>query len=223
MAPLILLVATDLTARRRIDHLLSDDGYLVAPSSSFHHANQLLDSVSPDLVIADVRLDAFNGLHLALRCRANHPLLPVIITHDSADTLLAGEAQRLGAAFIVDPLTDPSFLPRVRAVVENFRQHQQPIRRWRRKQFDKVIQAELGAAAARVCDVSYGGLRLAFGEEPPLADVVDVTVPGAGITVKARPVWRFRSPTTDEFWCGVELLESDVPGMATWRDFVDGA
>jgi DNA-binding response OmpR family regulator len=223
MAPLILLVATDLTARRRIDHLLSDAGYLVAASSSFQHAKQLLDSVSPDLVIADVRLDAFNGLHLAVRCRVNHPLVPVIITHDSADALLEAEASRLGASFIVDPLNDPAFLPRVRDALHNYRQRQQPIRRWRRKQVEKVIEAELGAAAARVCDVSYGGLRLALGTEPPLADVFDVRVPDAGVTVKARSVWKFRSPTTDEFWCGVELVDTDVPGMSVWREFVDGA
>lgn len=223
MAPLILLVATDLTARRRLDHLLSDAGYLVAASSSFYHAKQLLDSVSPDLVVADVRLDAFNGLHLAVRCRASHPLLPVIITHDVADKLLAAEAERLGAAFAVDPLNDATFLPRVAAILDAYRQQQPPIRRWRRKPVDRVIEAELGTAPARVCDVSYGGLRLAFGNEPPLADVVDVTVPGAGITVRGRPVWQFRSPTTDEFWCGVELVDADRPAMTVWRDFVDGA
>src|SRR4029077_11600744 len=103
MPALILLVSSDPPVRHRTDVLLSEAGHLVASASSLQQAKRLLDTVYPDLVIADVRLDAFNGLHIALRCRTDHPLLPVIITHNVADPILQAEAQRLGAAFIVKP------------------------------------------------------------------------------------------------------------------------
>ena len=81
MPALILLVDADRTILKKTEMLLSAQGHLVIAVSSFQEAKGLLNSVSPDLLIADVRLDAFNGLHLAARSRLDHPGLPVIITH----------------------------------------------------------------------------------------------------------------------------------------------
>ena len=67
MPALILLVSSDPSARHRTDVLLSEAGHLVASASSLQQAKRLLGTVYPDLVIAAVRLDAFNGLHIALR------------------------------------------------------------------------------------------------------------------------------------------------------------
>src|SRR5207248_9118840 len=100
MPALILLVSSDPAARHRTDVLLSEAGHLVASAASLPQAKRLLDRVYPDLVVADVRLDAFNGLHIALRCRTDHPLLPLIITHNVADPILQAEALRRGAAFV---------------------------------------------------------------------------------------------------------------------------
>jgi len=221
MPALILLVDADRVLLRRIDELLSDAGYLVAAVSSFHEAKHLLDSVSPDLLIVGVRLDAFNGLHLAVRCRIEHPLLPVIVTNASADRLLEAETQIQGAEFIANPLEHPQFLTRVKDAVERRARHQQPIRRWSRKQVAGVLEAELAASPARIFDVSYGGLRLAFGNERQMPDLFEVTVPEVGVTVQARSVWTYRSPTTDEFWCGAEVIDRGSTEMAGWRDFVD--
>ena len=221
MPPLILLVDADRVLLRRIDELLSEAGHLVAAVTSFPEAKRLLDSVSPDLLIAGVRLGAFNGLHLAVRSRIDHPLLPVIITNAVPDPVLEAEAGRQGALFIVDPLQHPEFLGRVRSALERRARRLQPIRRWTRKQVPGVLEAELAASPVRICDVSYGGLRLAYGDERALPDVFELTVPDAGITVKARSVWTFRSSATEEFWCGAELIDTGSPEMTGWRDFVD--
>jgi DNA-binding response OmpR family regulator len=221
MPALILLVDADRVLLRRIDERLSEAGYLVAAVSTFNEAKRLLDSVSPDLLIVGVRLDAFNGLHLAVRSRIEHPLLPVIVTNASADPLLEAETLNQGAEFIAKPLEHPEFLSRVKEAVERRARQQQPIRRWTRKHVAGVIEAELAARPARIFDVSYGGLRLAFGAERPVPDQFEVSVPDAGITVKARPVWAYRSPTTDEFWCGAELIDTLSPEMSGWRAFVD--
>ena len=221
MPALILLVSSDPPVRHRTDVLLSEAGHLVASASSLQQAKRLLDTVYPDLVIADVRLDAFNGLHIALRCRTDHPLLPVIITHNVADPILQAEAQRLGAAFIVKPLENPEFLRRVKDAIEEHRRRQQPIRRWPRKQVGSPLDAELAARPARICDVSYGGLRLAMDDEEQVPKVFDLKVPARGLTVRMRSVWTFRSPVTDEVWCGAELIDVGALETTGWREFVD--
>jgi hypothetical protein len=83
-----------------------------------------------------------------------------------------------------------------------------------------MLEAELAEAPARVFDVSYGGLRLAFDEPQKLPDRFDVTLRGSGVTVKARPVWTCVSPSTNEFWCGAEVNEDAEP-TAEWRALVD--
>ena len=119
---LILLVHADPVVLRRIDVHLSDQGYRVAAVSSFQVAKEALQSAWPDLLMADIRLGAFNGLHLAARSRLDRPDLPVIITHASYDPVLETEAKRLGATFVVNPLENSEFLRHVRGALENHRE-----------------------------------------------------------------------------------------------------
>jgi hypothetical protein len=66
--------------------------------------------------------------------------------------------------------------------------------------------------------MSHGGVRLAFSQQADIPAVFDITLPQAGITVKAHRVWTGRSFTTNEQWCGAELEETATP---SWRQFVD--
>lgn len=220
MYSLILLVNADRAVLKRTEALLSAEGHLVVAVSSFQEAKRLLHSVSPDLLIAAVRLDAFNGLHLAVRSRLDYPNLPVIITHAEADPVFEYEAKRHGAAFIINPLENSDFLSGVQSALALHRREPTPARRWPRKQVSGGVEAQLEASQVRIFDMSYGGLRLALGDKRELPAVFDVTVPAAGLTVHARPVWTFRSPATDEFWCGAELVDNGT-AVAGWRDFVD--
>ncbi len=221
MAALILLVDVDRTALRRTEALLSDEGYLVASVASFTEAKDLLDSVNPDLLIAAVRLNAFNGLHLAVRSRIEYPKLPVIITHPVADAVLEREAERHGLIFARNPLDNPDFLPAVESALEEHRNAQPMIRRWPRKRIAGVVQAQLGSAEAHILDMSYSGLRLAFGSRQDLPAEFEVTLPTAGLTVTAHRVWTGHSATTDEFWCGVEVADRGSSSSGGWRSFVD--
>ena len=224
MPPLILLVDADRSVLKRTESVLSNAGLLVAAVSSYPEAKHLLRSISPDLLIADVRLDAFNGLHLAVRSRIERPDLPVIITNGWADEGLENEARRQGAAFVVDPLANPAFMPLIESTLAEYRRRQQPIRRWPRKEISGVVQAQLSSYHARILDLSYGGFRLALDNARSLPEVFDVTLPEAGLTVRARHVWGLQSPTSDEYWCGAELLDdNETPSSTIWRTFVDSA
>jgi DNA-binding response OmpR family regulator len=221
MPALILLVDADRTALQRTEALLSNAGHLVACAASYHEAKRLLDSVSPDMLIVGVRLDAFNGLHLAVRSRREYPLPPVIVTSPFPDAVVQTEVERIGALFIADPLNNPDFLPCVADALERHRQTQPLVRRWPRKQIQGTLEAQLGAQSARVFDVSYGGLRFSLDHERPLPDQFDVTLRESGVTVTARPVWTCVSPYSDEFWCGAEVVDGAEPATADWRALVD--
>jgi DNA-binding NtrC family response regulator len=100
MAALVILVNADPDVLWRTDALLSADGHLVAAVSSLAEAKKLLDSVTPDVLVADVRLGMYNGLQLAIRSRLDHPNLPVIITNEWPDATFEAEAKRQGAIFV---------------------------------------------------------------------------------------------------------------------------
>jgi DNA-binding NtrC family response regulator len=117
VASLVVLVHTHPDVLLRAEALLCDAGYAVVSASSFHAARKALDCVEPDLLIADVRLDDFNGLHLAILSRLEHPGTPIIITHVCPDSMLENEARRCDAAFVVNPLANPDFLPSVRSAL----------------------------------------------------------------------------------------------------------
>jgi DNA-binding NtrC family response regulator len=111
---------------RRVSARLSDQGYGVAAASSFEAAKKRFEAVHPELVVAAVRLEAFNGLHLAAWLRFHHPNLPIIITHTAHDIVLEADAQRLGATFVVQPLENPEFWQSVRLAVGDPRLHEGP-------------------------------------------------------------------------------------------------
>lgn len=121
MAALVMLVNADHEVLRHAEGVLCEAGYLVAAVSSFEKARALLDSISPNLLVADIRLGAFNGLHLAIHSKFEHPNLPVIVTYARADPVFEAEANDCGAAFVVAPLDSPEFLSRVQASIEEDR------------------------------------------------------------------------------------------------------
>ena len=117
MSALIVVVNADPKTLRRTEQLLSEAGYMTAAAPTFAAGRDLLRSVRPDLLVADVRLEAFNGLQLAAYCSAHYPGMPTVITHTQHDPVLERDAGRLGATFIVNPLTNAEFLPNVHSSI----------------------------------------------------------------------------------------------------------
>jgi len=218
MSALILLVAADPRALWHSEAVLSAEGYLVAASPSLSHGKKALDSVMPDLLITDLHLGADNGLALAIRCRFDHPDVPVIVTHTREDAFAEADAMYYGATFMVAPLANPRFLPSVRSAVERRRLAQPLIRRWSRKPAVGVADVITAAQTAQIVDVSYGGVRLAFGRPHSLIipKTFTIALPEA-VTVQANRVWTARGRRDDELWCGAEL---SVASTDAWRQFV---
>lgn len=100
----ILVVDTDPSQVRTVALPLRQRGYRVLWATSFGEAQRLLDAERPQALIADVRLEAYNGLHLLIRARAVRPEVTAIITSTEPDRVLADETRRLDGTFLVKPV-----------------------------------------------------------------------------------------------------------------------
>ena len=218
MSALVILVHADPRVLRHTEALLSGEGLLVAALSSFREAKHLLDSVMPDLLIADLHLGPYNGLHFAIRNHLEHPEVPVIITSSHQDELVALEAARYGAAFVVAPLENRDFLTAVRDAIERRRRAQRPIRRWLRRPVAAVVELDAADTRATILDVSYGGLQLAFRDARSIPETFEITLPNDHSMITVNRVWTADSADEGLVCCGAVLMKGDAD---RWRAFVN--
>jgi DNA-binding response OmpR family regulator len=78
-------------------------GYDVTGATTFEAAKYELERRPPHLLIAAERLGLFNGLHLVLCARHEHPEMTAILTAPSRDPILEAEATNCGAACVPTP------------------------------------------------------------------------------------------------------------------------
>jgi CheY-like chemotaxis protein len=218
MRALIILVDANRRALRRVEAMLKREGYRVVASTSFVRAKKLLESKTPDLLITAIRLGAYNGLHLAIGSHFDHPEVPILITHTSEDAVALAEARRYGASFIVAPLSNPRFLPAVKAALLARPDVQTSVRRWFRKPVAGVIEVNAADAPAQIVDMSYGGVRLAFSDPCEIPPTFEIALSPGGAVVNAYRVWAGHLEAEDRFCCGAEVMET---AQANWRTFVD--
>jgi DNA-binding response OmpR family regulator len=216
MSALVILVNADPRALRYLEATLAQEGYLVAAVDSFLEARDLLESVTPDLLVTDIRLERYNGLQLAIRSHFDHPDVPVIVTHIEEDPVAEAEARRYGVTFVAAPLENSNFLSSVRSLVDSRRQAQRPMRRWPRKSVPGLVEVDAAAGRATLVDMSYGGVRLAFNHPHEIPTTFDITLPLLGDIVSANRIWTRED--VDRFSCGAEVAKA---GEESWRRFVD--
>lgn len=82
--------------------------------SSFADAKHALRDNRFDVLISDVRLGAFNGLQLAVLARDQSPDIQLIVFSGFDDPVLRQEAERLGAVYLVKPVTSSYLLELIR-------------------------------------------------------------------------------------------------------------
>jgi len=92
----LLVVAQDSRVAAHVLPYLTDAGMKVTVVDSFEAGRQQLDS-RPDLLISEVRLGEYNGLHLALR--ASSAGIPAIVFGED-DVVLKREAKKVGAVYL---------------------------------------------------------------------------------------------------------------------------
>ncbi len=119
MAASILVVDDDQAALTGLVELLKSAGYEATGCRQFEQAVKTLAAEQPDLLVVDVRLGEYNGLHLIVRSRQSHPRMASIVISAHADPIIEREATGAGAsAFLLKPLNLGKFLTTVAAVLQ---------------------------------------------------------------------------------------------------------
>ncbi len=106
----ILVVSNDGIGLAHTLTALHDAGYQASGASSFEEAKQFLAGASPDLVIADECLGAFNGLHVIMRARASQPEVPAIVTTSALSRGLEADARSLNVEWMLKPQNPAEWL-----------------------------------------------------------------------------------------------------------------
>ena len=99
----ILVVNNDGARLTRVLSVLNAAGYRARGASTFEEATRALSERVPDLVIADERLGAYNGLHVILRARADHPDVSAIVTTPVKNRGLEADARSLNIQCLIKP------------------------------------------------------------------------------------------------------------------------
>ena len=92
---------------------LSLVGFGVTLTDRFDTAKRLLHELRPLVLVTEVRLGAFNGLHLALQCGSARRRVAIIVTSSVPDPVLQRDAESLGATFMTKPFTSQELLAAV--------------------------------------------------------------------------------------------------------------
>jgi DNA-binding response OmpR family regulator len=196
--------------------LLKDSGHQITFAPGFEPAIRKLDQIAPDLLVTDVRLAGFNGLHLVIRSQTTRPNMRAILLDRVHDPVIALDAERHGAAYIGGPVTAAALAEHVSRMLNE----SGPQRRWPRKQPIKGLVFHVARRTARVIDISYGGIRL---ELPPAESIpakFRMAIPGFEGVFRAKPVWSRYTPV-GSISCGAELLDANPQTVAQWRHLVD--
>ncbi len=213
----ILVLDDDEHALAGIVELLRDEGYQVTAAATYDAAKRLLGLSAYDLLVTDVHLRGFNGLHLVMQSRVDYPDMAVMIITGYDEPMLELEAGRYHAQFVRKPINPPQFLRAVEECLSNVRRQ----RRWPRKRVIGGFRVTAAGQPAAVVDVCYGGLRLEVPGRTKLPATFDVEVAGIGLHLEVEPVWSQPSEDRAATVCGAALASDSTPAARTWRAIVD--
>jgi excisionase family DNA binding protein len=110
--PVILIVDDDERVREYVRVNLEMEGYTVREAGSAEQGLEVLEEVSPDLVLLDVMMPEVDGWEMLRRVRERHgtDAIPVVMFSGKVDEGVAGEAAARGAQGFVGKPFDPQQL-----------------------------------------------------------------------------------------------------------------
>ncbi len=213
----ILVLDDDENALEGIVELLRDGKLVVTGVTTFDGAKALIANEAFDLLIADVQLRGFNGLHLVQQTRRDRPEMGTMIMTGYDDRLMELEAGRYGSVFVRKPIDPAGFLQAVTRALADVRRQ----RRWERKRFlDGGFRVTVDGRPAAVLDVSYGGLRLEVSQADALPPRFGVDIAAIGLHLDVDSVWCQASPDGALMY-GAALASDSSAAAETWRTIVD--
>jgi len=215
----ILVVDDDVATLRGLLELLRNSGYRATGAADLDAAIHLVQAISFDLLIVDIRLRAESGLNLIRLAREEQPAVAIVALTGFPDADVEREVTRLGGTYSLKPV-DPQ---RLLAIVGEKVSGPGKQRRWLRKRVAGGFRARMGNTPAKVVDMSYGGFRLEMSappeREPPPS--IELNLMSFGLFVNAEVVWTSRLESSGGWACGASLSDTDPTTARAWRGVVD--
>ena len=211
-----LVVCTDARRLLAYTRVLAKVADLVYVATAFAEAKTLLLEKRPDVLVTDVRLHEYTGIHLVLWGLDRLPQLRSVIVGES-NSVLEKEAHAAGAVYL-----HPGDIMTIVEAVQDALVGQSRPRRWRRNRLEHSVPAQIGDHPARLVDVSYGGFRVETSAdvmEDPEASFT-LAIPEFGVRARAKCRWTRRVGTSSRYWSGAALAEEESR-TSEWRDLVD--
>jgi DNA-binding NtrC family response regulator len=105
----IVVVNSD-SSLTNVVNLLNAAGYHASGASTYEEAKWALAQGAPDLIIADERLGAYNGLHVIMRARAEYPDVSAIVMTPVKNRGLEADAKSLNVECLIKPQSPAEWL-----------------------------------------------------------------------------------------------------------------
>jgi DNA-binding NtrC family response regulator len=109
----VLLVDDDRAVLNLLQQWLTSAGYSVVACDQFEEAKRHLENASPDVLVTDVRLGAFNGLQLVIVAKEQSANVAAVVMSAYDDPMLRKEANQCGAGYLNKPCTRDQVLAAV--------------------------------------------------------------------------------------------------------------
>jgi DNA-binding response OmpR family regulator len=218
MSQKILIVDDNTATRAELVKLLADAGFETLTAGTVPDAMRFLSTAQPHLLITEIRLDTYNGLHLI--AMAPKPIPAIVIT-GYPDRAVEADARRLGAEYLSKPVSPGELFATIQRTLTTAatRGTFLPPRADPRSEVPANTKVLVNDVPACLLDVSAGGARVEVQCAPgdtvrsPLAfriEELDIALP-------LEVMWKRR--TSDNTWlCGVSVAEDLRP---EWQAFLN--
>jgi DNA-binding NtrC family response regulator len=180
----VLVVDDERTLARAIKAFLTEAGYIAEVASDGESAVELLQSLRPDLVFADVRLPGISGIDLLRRIREFDPAIPVIMMTAYGTIEGAVEAVKLGA---FDYMKKPVDLEELKLLADRARETavlKQELSYYRRRAANEAPFAGILGRAPAMLEVMDRVRQVAALAETPPVLITGETGTGKGLVAR---------------------------------------
>lgn len=102
----VLVVDDEPIVLQSCRRVLEAEGWEMISASSVAEALSILESITPELLLVDVKMPVHDGMYLMRKVRGKRPGIPIIVMSGYATSETIKEAEGLGAAiFLPKPFT----------------------------------------------------------------------------------------------------------------------
>jgi DNA-binding NtrC family response regulator len=181
----VLIVDDERTLARAVKAFLSEAGYEAEVAGDAEKALELVESLRPDVVFADVRLPGMSGIDLLRRIRDFDPAIPVIIMTAHGTIEGAVEAVKLGA---FDYMKKPVDLEELKLLADRARETalmKQELSYYRRRAADEVPLAGILGSSPALRAVMEQIRQIAALDETPPVLITGETGTGKGLVARS--------------------------------------